>query len=346
MNKVICFGSAGKDMFFPTTEGEIIKTPKDVLSQSKIAFELGAKVRVKEREESLGGCAANVAVGLSRLGLEALCASSVGDDSIGNWIKEELKKNLVDIDLISVSIGKRSDFSAIVVDEGTADRVIFTNYTSSGELNLKNQKISEADWFFVSDLHGKWEDQLEAIFEKAKAENKKVAFNPREAAIREDSAEIIEAIGLCEIIFVNKDEAIEIVANMQVGADPENVNNEQFLLQKLKGLDPKVVVLTDGTRGAWVSNGEKTFHAEAQKVVALDSTGGGDSFASGFLAAYIKGHDLSECLKWGIANSASEVQFYGAIEGLLMEDEMVKKSGEVDTKEIIINISDTSAKAK
>ena len=213
--------------------------------------------------------------------------------------------------------------------------ILFTNKNSSGKFNLDDPKTSEADWFFISDIHGKWEGQMEAIFEKAKTENKKVAFNPREASIREDSAEIIEAIGLCELVFVNKDEAVEIVTNMHVDADPENVRDEKFLLEKLGSLEPKVIVLTDGTRGAWVSDGARIFHAKAGKVQAVDSTGAGDSFTSAFLAAHIKGKELSECLKWGIANSANEVQFYGAIEGLLTEDKMLEKIGGIEAEEVV-----------
>jgi len=226
----------------------------------------------------------------------------------------------------------KSDFSAILVDKNSADRVIFTNRNSSGRLKADGLEATDTDWFFISDLHGKWEDTMETIFEAAKAGGKKVAFNPREIGIREDAPEIIEAIGLCEVVIVNKDEAIEIVTNMKTDADPENINDEKFLLEKLKSLEAKVVVLTDGTRGAWAADGEKTLHAEAQKVQAVDSTGAGDSFASGFLAAYVKGKDLGECLKWGIANSANEVQKYGAIEGLLAENEIIGKAAAVETK--------------
>ncbi|MFA7319809.1 MAG: carbohydrate kinase family protein [Parcubacteria group bacterium] len=329
MDKVMCFGSAGKDMLFPTDEGKIMETPEDLMSQKKIAFELGAKIRIKERYESLGGCAANVAVGMARLGVETLCASSVGSDIVGGWVKEELEKNKVDVASMVVEEGRESDFSAIIVDEASADRIIFTNKNSSGKLNFNNLKNTEATWFFISDIYGKWEDQLEMIFEAARNGNKRVAFNPREAGIREDAVEVIEAIGLCEIVFVNKDEAIEIVSNMHADADPENVNDEKFLLEKLKSLEPKIVVLTDGMRGAWASNGEDVFYAAAKKVQAVDSTGAGDSFTGAFLAAYIKGQSLRECLQWGIANSASEVQHYGAIEGLMMEDEIVKEAEKV-----------------
>jgi ribokinase len=331
MSKVICFGSAGKDIFFPTDEGKIIETPEDILSQKKIAFELGSKIKIKERHETLGGCAANVAMGLARLGVETSCAASVGNDPAGVWVKGELEKNKIGTELILAEEGKISDLSAIVIDEATGERIIFTNKNSSGTISLDTNKVADADWFFIGDIHGEWEDLLEKIFELAKAENKKVVFNPREAGIHEDAAEIIEAIGLCQVVIVNKDEAIEIVSHMD-DVDKGKLNDELYLLDKIISLEPKVAVITDGIRGAWASDGQESVFAEAVKVNAIDTTGAGDSFLSGFLAAHLKGKGLEECLKWGIANGANEVKYYGAIEGLLDEKTIIEKISDVTVK--------------
>jgi sugar/nucleoside kinase (ribokinase family) len=162
--KVICFGSSGKDMFFPTEEGKIMETPDDVLSQKKISFELGAKYAIKERFETLGGCAANAAAGLSKMGIDTACASVIGSDATGIWIQEELKKNNVDTSLINAEADRKSNFSAIVVDKNSADRVIFSSREADGEIKLDENITKEAEWFFVSDIQGKWEDQLEKIF--------------------------------------------------------------------------------------------------------------------------------------------------------------------------------------
>ena len=82
--------------------------------------------------------------------------------------------------------------------------------------------------------------------------------------------------------------------------------------------------MTDGVRGAWASDGTETFFVPGRKVKALDSTGAGDAFASGFLGSYLKEKTLKECLDWGIANSSNEVQFYGSIDGLLDEEGILK----------------------
>jgi sugar/nucleoside kinase (ribokinase family) len=329
MTKIFCVGSAGKDIFFPTKEGKILETPEDITSQKKIAFELGAKYKIENRFEALGGCAANVAVGLARLGMESACISTVGEDEMGAWVCKELKEKKVGTELMVVEKKNKTDLSAIIVDSPSAERTIFSNKNSSGNLELNAEKIKDAEWIYVGDIQGKWKDQLESIIQIAREGKKKIIFNPREANIHDDSGEVIQAIGLCEAVFVNKDEAIEIVSGMNVNTVPENINDEKFLLEKLKSLEPKVVVITDGKRGAWANDGKKIIYAQGLEVSAVDSTGAGDSFLSGFAAAYIKGKKLEECLKWGIANSGNVVQFYGAVEGLLNEGEIEKKSKEV-----------------
>jgi sugar/nucleoside kinase (ribokinase family) len=260
-------------------------------------------------------------------------ASVVGKDEIGKWIQSELQKNGVAMTLLEEA-GDKSDFSAIIVEKSSADRIIFSNKLPKANLNIKPDDLKEIEWLFLGDIHGRWEEQMEDIIEKARSEKVKIAFNPRELHIHENPAEIIEAIGLSEVVFLNKDEAIEIVSHMYADASLEMINSEKFLLEKLISLEPKVVVITDGERGAWATDGEATVFAEGLRVLAVDATGAGDSFLSGFLAAYIKEKELSECLRWGISNSANEVQFYGAIDGLLKEEEIEQKNMDIKTEEI------------
>jgi len=326
MNKIICFGSAGKDIFFPTKDGSVVETPDDLMSQKKIAFELGAKIKIDNRCEALGGCAANVAMGLSRLGIETACVSNVGNDEIGEWVMNELKKNKIKTDFINKEIGKKSDLSAIVVDKKSADRVIFTNKNSSGKLNLACEKFRDAKWFFIGDVHGDWKTQVKKIIKIAQEGEKLIAMNPREVYIRENLQEVVSAIGHCELLFVNKDEALEIVSQ-RGNFSAKDLNNKNFLLKELKKLGTKIVVITDGVRGASASDGKKIFFVPGKKVKAVDSTGAGDAFASGFLGAYLRKKTLKDCLNWGIANSSSEVQFYGSIEGLLNEKEILGEIG-------------------
>lgn len=334
MNQVICIGSACRDIFFPTADGVVLETPEDLLSQKKIAFELGAKYKVEERHESLGGCAANVACGLSRLGIEVACYAHIGSDAGADWIEKELEDNGVKIDLITREKNCPADLSAIIVDSRSGERVIFSNQKANASLEIVADKLQETKWFFIGDLHGAWEKHLEEIVAIAQEQEIQIAINPRQANIHDNAAKVIEIIAHAQVLFLNKDESIEIVTQAQKKVQAAELQDEIFLLRALKDLGPQVVVVTDGIRGAWSFDGETMAHADAIIGQPKDATGAGDAFASGFLAAHLKGKKLEECLRWGIANSTSSLGFYGGVAGLLAEEEILAQAEECQVKNL------------
>ena len=87
-------------------------------------------------------------------------------------------------------------------------------------------------------------------------------------------------------------------------------------------------------RGAWGFDGEQILHVDALVKEAVDTTGSGDAFASGFLAAHLKGKDLGESLKWGIINSSNSVTEYGGQKGLLTQEEIEKSLSQVNVEKL------------
>ncbi len=324
MTKIICIGSACKDIFFPTNEGIVVDTPDDLTAQKKISFELGAKYKIKDRFESLGGVAANVACGLAKMGVSSGSYAMIGNDVSGDWIKRQFEKNGVNAELVVTERDYPSDMSSIVVDIKSGDRVIFSNQKANGELKINPEDLKRSEWVYIGDLAGDWMSKLDKIFEAGT----RVAYNPRYTFIRENVRKTIESLKRADVLFINKDESIEIISSVVRDAPAErlysedDLNDEIFLIKKLHELGAKVIALTDGERGAWAYDGKNIFHAEARKVAAIDSTGAGDAFSSGFLAGYIKGESLEDCLRRGIVNGAGVVQAYGGVAGLLSEDEI------------------------
>jgi sugar/nucleoside kinase (ribokinase family) len=98
------------------------------------------------------------------------------------------------------------------------------------------------------------------------------------------------------------------------------------LINKLHELGPRIVVVTDGPNGAYASDGENRFKMPLYPDPAepVDRTGAGDSFASTFVAALIKGNTIEGALQWAPINSMSVVQKVGAQAGLLGEKELEK----------------------
>lgn len=300
-----------------------METPEDIKSQKKIAFELGAKFHINDRFESLGGCAVNVACGLQKLGVPAACYTVLGNDIDGEWIKKRVDIAGVDSSLV-INEECPSGLAAIIVDEKNGERIIFSNQEANEKMKVDQEKLEKAEWISVSDPNGDWKNILNTIVTVAEKTGAKIAFNPRGKNIQENAKKVFELAGKIKIFFVNKDEAIEIISsvNNEQKSMSSNLNDEEFLLKELKKSGVKIVVITDGLRGAWAYDGEKIVHIEATKNKAVDTTGAGDAFSSGFLAAYIKGKGLEECVKWGVKNSGNSVNFYGGVEGLLTEKEI------------------------
>ncbi len=305
-----------------------METPDDLEAQRKIVFELGAKYQVSQgRHESIGGCAANVSCGLARLSIEAYCCTRVGDDEAGGWLKKELEKNGVEIDLVQTGKNHRSDLSTIIAHIPSEDRIIFSDRDSNENLEILPEEMKGigAEWLFVSSLNGNnaesWDKKLDKILELVSQEKIKLVFNPGQKNIKSDPQKIIETIRQTEVLIINKDEAIEIVDKL--GSFEENLlNDEKFLAEKLQELGAKIVALTDGARGAWGLSEQEFLHVDAKKEKVADTLGAGDAFSSGFLAYHIKGKSLQECLVMGIENSSSVIKYYGAVEGLLKENNL------------------------
>jgi sugar/nucleoside kinase (ribokinase family) len=318
MQRVLCIGSASKDIFFPTEEGVILKTPADLRAQTKVAFELGGKISCKDQVEAVGGVAANVAQGLARLGHDAGVYSRVGKDPVGDWVAQTLVGAGVRTELLQYDQTAKTDLSAIIVIQQTGDRIIFHNRDANERLHIESSKLDGYEWFYISALNGPWKDNLKTILEAAERFGTKIVLNPGQHNLKEDPHRFIELLPKVAVLTLNKDEALELLLAGGVETRAERLNDERYLIQALHGFGPVVVTLTDGKRGGWAYDGRELWHADTyESNGVVDTTGAGDAFGSGFFSAYLYQYPLEKCLRYGIANGGSVVGAYGASAGLL-----------------------------
>lgn len=321
----MCIGSASKDIFFPLDGVRILNTPEDLASKKNMVLELGAKYRTENRYEALGGCSLNVSVALARLGLRPFSYSVVGGDAYGEEIIREIDREGVSTKYMTREKGVGTDVSCILVDTKSADRTIVYNRDANERLCLQERNFKKSNSIFVSGLYGKWKENLSVIEKMAR--KKRVFYNPGQKNITEDVRRVLRVVAVSEIVFLNKDEAIEIVSRMNKKKNERCFDQEEYLAQRIAERGARCVVITDGKRGAWVYTGKECYFAKAKRVEnAIDGTGAGDAFTGAFLAGYAKGKDMAECLRWGIVNGASVVQYYGATEGLLTVSEITTRS--------------------
>jgi sugar/nucleoside kinase (ribokinase family) len=333
--KVICIGSTSQDIFFPTDEYTTIETPEDLTAKSKALFEIGGKFRVADRFEAVGGVASNVSIGLSRQGIATACLSVIGDDRIGSWCQSELEQNKVDTTLITIKPETKTEKKVQVEAVKAPERIIFHNRDANEKLVVKAGDLAQTEWVFISALNGHWKQNLKCILDQATAHHLKIAFNPGQHNLREDPDLVLNTLKQTDLLCLNKDEATELLLTsdtLTMTEKHDGINDEAILIRGLHRAGAKIISLTDGTRGAWASDGHSLYHADIlTHVTSIDMTGAGDAFASAFFGATLSGLSLETALRHGIGNGGSVVKHYGAIEGLLSSSDL-----EIFTKDVHI----------
>ncbi|MCA9365086.1 MAG: carbohydrate kinase family protein [Candidatus Moranbacteria bacterium] len=335
---VLCIGSIGKDVFFPTNQGTIMETPDDMLSQKKIAFELGAKIYVEDRVECVGGCAANVATGIALLGTKTIINSIIGSDQTGEWLKEELEEKGVSIQNLQRANEKKSDLSMIVVDQRSGQRTIFVSRDVGEKLRVQENMLPKTSHAYIASLHGEWESNIQQILLYKERTGTKIIYNPGQHNIHQNVKKVLEMIAQTDMLFINKDEALEILSQQNDQEELKKQNDPQFLTNQLRILGTKMVIMTDGQNGAWAHDGQTFYTACCLSHTAIDATGAGDSFLSGFVGAILKEKTPDQALQWGTANATSVVQKYGATPGLITIDRIEEEASKVEIKKESIKI--------
>jgi sugar/nucleoside kinase (ribokinase family) len=121
-----------------------------------------------------------------------------------------------------------------------------------------------------------------------------------------------------EIVICNKEESQRILEDKE-----EDIKK---LLEGMAALGPKIVVITDGTNGAYAYDGKSSWFMPPypDPRPPIQRTGAGDAFASTFVVAISQGMRIEEALRWAPINSMSVVQHVGAQVGLLTRYQLEK----------------------
>ncbi len=311
MYDVICMGSASIDAFEKAQQ--VLKLRKG--NSPLMCFKLGSKLLTTHMEIQTGGGGTNSAVSLRRLGLKTAYLGKLADDLFAQEIIKDLKKEKVSI--IKNKPSQHGTGLSVILEGYNEDRTILVYKGSNNYLSKVDAKLNQlkTKWFYCSSLMDESFKTLEYVLKYAKKKNIKVMFNPSEYLAVKGKNYLKNILKCTTILVLNDDEASLLVGR----------NKLDHMAKELCKLGPKIIVITLGKNGAYCYDGIHNYHLDAFHAKVLDPTGAGDSFASAFLAGYIKKNDIKFAMKLGMANSASCIEYYGAKPGLLSYNKALQR---------------------
>jgi len=267
-----------------------------VASGLKSEPKLGREIIADDFEITLGSASAIFASGISRLGRSVTFVSQVGNDEFGRFCMDTLAGKGISTDNISIS--NKSKTGVTVVLSTPKDRALVTYLGAIAELSLKDIRLDILDAHRHLHLTSYYlqtalQPDFAGLIRAAKAKKLTTSFDPNSDPDQARNDNVFEVIKETDILFVNEPEA-------KLLTDQDDVH---AACRSLGELCPLVVVKL-GANGSIAYRNGKFEAAEGFKVNAVDTTGAGDSFAAGFVHAFLDGADLQRCLTVGNACGA------------------------------------------
>ncbi len=303
MFDLITIGDSLVDIFFIIDEGN--SNCSLDRKTKKLCFNYAEKMCIEHSTHSVGGNAANVAVGARTLGLKTAIVTELGDDINGQVVLDTLQKANIDLSLVTIHKNKETRYSVVLNYD--SERTILSYHA---ERNYKLPELPETKWIYYTSLGKNFEKlQKQLLAYLKKHPNVRLAMNPGSYQFANGLESIRDMLPLASVIIVNKEEAAKLVGKTAR-------TSIKTLLKELGKRGAETVIITDSTRGSYGMHGDTMLHMPPYPIKAKARTGAGDAYTSGFLSATIHGNDLAEAMMWGTANAGGVIQEFGAQKGL------------------------------
>jgi len=271
----------------------------------KIPFEFAEVI-------SAVGNGPNAAVSAARLGLNSGIMTDIGADQNGKDCLDSLKKDGVVRKFVRTHRGKKTNYHYVLWFED--ERTILVKHEAFERVFKAPRK--NPGWVYLTSLGENSIDyQLELVKWLEENPDIKLAFQPGTFQMNAGFEKLGALYRRSNLFFCNVEEAKRIL---------KKEGEIKELLAGIHAIGPKIVVITDGPKGAYAFDGQDNWFMPPypDPKPPYERTGAGDSFASTFTVALALGKTISEALQWGPINSMSVVQQIGAQRGLLSREKL------------------------
>jgi sugar/nucleoside kinase (ribokinase family) len=287
--EVFCVGNAVAD---------VLARPVDALAAP------GASQRLEELALGPGGNGVNTAIALARLGVRVALAAPVGEDRLGEMLRQAVSAEGVDDSNVNTFKESKTAASIVLVDSSGERRLLHFRGASSQfsghHLNWDLVKVSRifhyASAFALPNFDGA---PLVEAMSRARQLGCLTSMNPCWDSGGRWLPLIEPALKYVDYFYPNQEEGQQLTGE----SEPAGI------ARRLRRLGVKAVIVKLGALGCYVESPGEAFISPGFAVRPIDTTGAGDCFAAAFLAAIIRGGSLAEAARF--ANAAGALATLG-----------------------------------
>ena len=307
MKKVLGIGNALVDVLVKLENDKFLtdnNLPKGSMQlvDNNVANSLLKSLGNIQTQLASGGSASNTIHGLSKLGTIAGYIGKIGSDEFGKIFSTDLEKNNIAPILFK---SKTETGRAVTFITADSERTFATYLGAAVELgadDLIPELFTGYDLLHLEGYLAFNHVLVEIALELAKSKGLKVSLDLASFNVVDANREFLENIikSSVDIVFANEEESKSLT-----GETPEKS-------LEIIGNMCELAVVKIGSKGSWVKKGSDRVQVQAIKANALDTTGAGDLYASGFLHGYLQNWPLDKCAKLGSLTAGKVVETVGA----------------------------------
>ena len=289
MKKIVVFGSFMTDL---TGWGERLPQPGETISGNH--FQTGP-----------GGKGSNQAVAAYRANGDVTMIAKLGQDVFAEYARNFYSQEGMDTSYLLTQPGGQTGTALIMVDQHSAQNMIMVlpgsnHFIDDQDLQKAYPQIEQADYLLVQNEINR--DALEKVISFACEKGVKVILNP--APAREITQTLYPRL-YC--ITPNESETYTL-SGILVDSEESAQKAAKWFLKK----GVQNVVITMGSAGSFVTNGNKMMMLHPPAVEAVDTTGAGDAFNGVLVTMLAEGKELFEAAKYANIAGALSVTRRGA----------------------------------
>jgi sugar/nucleoside kinase (ribokinase family) len=265
---------------------------------------------------TIGGCAANAAVDLAKMGVRAAVVGRVGADVFGRIVTDMLREAGVDVSAITASPTAATSQTLILNVQGQDRRFIHT-FGANAEFaaaDIPMRLVERCRVLYVGGyllMPGMLHEDLAPVFAAARARGVRTVLDIAIPFPGDYVRRLEQLLPHVDVFLPNQHEAGQITGR----SDP--VEQAAFF----HGLGCGTAIITMGGEGAVLVQEGRRLRCGIYPVPFVDASGGGDAFDAGYIYGLLRGLEPPDCLRVASALGASCVRAIGTTPGVFTRAE-------------------------